>query len=853
MGGTETLEWFDNHRSLPLYTRKKHPPSSPVQEEFMRKWSLICVVSAGLALLPGLSRSQAIPTYDQYADFLMVPQGPAGNGLLGYVNPAMSGTLHGPDLRFFMSDRSYSRWNFLHWGLFAGMPHLSFGMVRQRLQAPLPGGDAHHRDVTDYRISFSAGSPAFSLGAGYGWSGGQGREIPRDALFSLGALIRPSRYVSAGLSSRFARHGSSRECLVDLALRPMGTGTAAVFGEAALTDRDRLQSARWSLGASIRPFTGVYICGKWSSSRTFALGIHISLGREGLFFQSGANKKSGGPRHTMGFRIGTPTPNLRDAKLRRNTRALSLEISGIPPYQTYRLFDSRRQTLFSLLRALEEAVEDPRVAGVAVHLTGFRGSGVLLWEIREGLKKVQNAGKSVVLFLERAMLSAYHLSSVADRIVLDPQGMILLEGVSIHRTYLAGTLEKLGIGFDAWRFFPYKSVLETYSRKSMSPPDREQLQALVDDYYDLMRKEICQSRSFTYARFDSLVNRQTLFPAREALHSGLVDTLGRWKDRDRILESMWNLKIRGLTSGKLTGRIFPPEIWGAPPKIAIVYVRGVCDMNDGIAARRMEKQILGLADDPKIRAVILRVDSPGGDALASDLVAGAVRQCSEEKPVIVSQGRVAASGGYRISMEGDCIVSAPNTLTGSIGIIGGWIWDQGIGTGLGMSADHVRRGEHADLAGGLTFPLLGLPLPQRNLTPEERSRVESAFRDMYNQFVAEVASSRNMDYREVKKIAGGRIWTGRAAQKLGLIDLLGGLDRALAVAKEKAGIAPATRVEWVELPPRQWLNPSVLNPLSEIRYGSAESPAWVWEYVKLVTRYPAQPLLMAPPDLLPVW
>ena len=429
--------------------------------------------------------------------------------------------------------------------------------------------------------------------------------------------------------------------------------------------------------------------------------------------------------------------------------------------------------------------------------------------------------------------------------------MLILDGFVINRTYLQGTMEKLGLGFDEWRFFQYKSAYETYSRESMSSADLKQMQALIDDLYTLVRKEICKSRHFTEVRFDSLVNEKTLFLPGEAIREGLVDTLGRWKNMDKIIKTFEGEKKRMIPSKALAANLFPRREWGSRPKIALIYAEGVCDLNEGIGARKLEKILLNLEDDPEVKAVILRVDSPGGDGLASDLVAEAMRSCSEKKPVIVSQGNVAASGGYWISMNGDVILAGPNTITGSIGVIGGWVWDKGLGAKLGMTSDYVKKGKHADLRSGITFPFFNQRLPSRNLNKEERSTMEEAIRNIYNGFVARVAVARDLDFKQVKKIAQGRVWSGIAAKDIGLVDLIGGLDTAIDIAKESAGIPSKAEVDLIEFPEKGWINPNIFSPkLLGITFQEREMD-WTWEYLKMISRYPAQPLLMTPPDLIP--
>jgi protease-4 len=235
-------------------------------------------------------------------------------------------------------------------------------------------------------------------------------------------------------------------------------------------------------------------------------------------------------------------------------------------------------------------------------------------------------------------------------------------------------------------------------------------------------------------------------------------------------------------------------------------------MDEGIRARTLAADVRSAVEDDDVRAIILRVDSPGGDGLASDYVAEALRKAKGKKPVIVSQGSVAASGGYWLSMYGDTIVAAPTTITGSIGVAGGWMYNTDLKQKLGMTTDHVRVGKHADLGFGFTLPLLGLGIPDRNLTAEERSTVEGLMRYHYADFEGKVATGRGMSRDSVERIAQGRVWSGRDALDNGLVDVLGGLETAIGIAKAGAGIDAADEVR-IEVSPEPGLfDFSVLMP-----------------------------------------
>ena len=386
--------------------------------------------------------------------------------------------------------------------------------------------------------------------------------------------------------------------------------------------------------------------------------------------------------------------------------------------------------------------------------------------------------------------------------------------------------------------------MEPFTREDMSAADREQLQALLDDWYGLARDEIGKARSLSPEAFDRLVDDDAVFLPQQALDAGLVDRLGRWDNRDAIVEEL-EAGPRTLTASTDYARPADPR-WGARRKIAVVYALGVCAMDTGIRGRRLVDDIAAACESAD--ALVLRVDSPGGDILPSDLVAAAMQKCRGQKPVIVSQGFVAASGGYWISMNGDVIVAAPNTLTGSIGVIGGWAYNKGFKEKLGLSTDHVQTGRHADLPFGLMLPLIGLDLPDRNLTAAEKARMEHAIRAMYGDFVAKVASRRDMEPEAVEEIAQGRVWTGRRALDLGLVDRLGGLDVAVDLAIEMSGLSADEPVALLEYPEPGLLPPDVLLP--RLPGVVAKSNPRI-DHLLFRIEHNGLPLLLAPPAQLP--
>jgi protease-4 len=504
----------------------------------------------------------------------------------------------------------------------------------------------------------------------------------------------------------------------------------------------------------------------------------------------------------------------------------------------------------SLISAIDAAKNDPSIGGIAVNTSGMSVNKVMLWELREKLKNFKSTGKHVIVFIDRSTIREYHFASVADRIVLDPTGFLILEGYVTGRTFLKGTLEKLGIGFDEWRFFKYKSANEPFSRDAMSEADREQRQALVDGFYKLARLDISEARGVSAEQFDRLVDETTIFLPQQALEEGLVDTIGRWGAVEDMISQLEGEPKGFVGEGSLAEFRLPKDnAWSEDPRIAIVYAIGPTAMDVGIKARQLVKDVEAVRRDQRVKAVILRVDSPGGDGTAADVIAEAIKECKKEKPVIVSQGAVAASGGYWLSMYADTIVAAPNTITGSIGVTGGWFYDKGLKGKLGMSTDFVKKGEHADIGFGFVMPFVGIGLPDRNLTLDERRKIQSAIETFYEDFVKKVAAGRGKAFDEIDTIGQGRVWSGYEAKQIGLVDVLGGLATAINIAKEKAGLPKYQDVEIAEYPKKGLIDPSILLP-KLFGVEIAKDKNELLEYLKLRLKHNGQPMPILPMDLV---
>jgi protease-4 len=447
--------------------------------------------------------------------------------------------------------------------------------------------------------------------------------------------------------------------VAELAVRPLGNRRFTIFGDYAIQKNQKIADAPWSAGAALEVLAGVNLTGRYFDNEAFTVGLNVSFGRGFAGGQGHYEKNRDRSFNTYSVGIGDYSPNLFTSFFFKKSAYVALNLKGRVDYQAYRWFDVNTRRFMDILQDIRNAANDPRVEVLALNLSAMRVLPEHAWEIREELKSARTAGKKVIIFIDNAGMTGYHLASVADVVMMDPQGSLMLPGYVLGRTYLKGTLDKLGLGFDEWRFFKYKSAAEVLSREDMSEADREQTRDFTDDMYDLIKKDVSESRGFSAEKFDQLINESIYFLPEDALKEGLVDTLCRWSNLKGVVKFLTGKKKIKLPVKLLAEAADTYQDWGEAPQIALVYGLGVCAMDQGIKARWLENVFLKLADKKSVKAVVFRVDSPGGEGVASDVVAEALRKCAKEKPVIVSQGQVAGSGGYWISMYGDTILAGP--------------------------------------------------------------------------------------------------------------------------------------------------------------------------------------------------
>ena len=460
------------------------------------------------------------------------------------------------------------------------------------------------------------------------------------------------------------------------------------------------------------------------------------------------------------------------------------------------LFDKENSTygLDDILASIKKAKENDDIKGIYIQATSLNANFASLQEIRDALNDFKKSGKFIVAYSDNYTQGMYYLSSVANKVLLNPKGAIEWRGLASQPLFLKGLLEKLGIEMQVFRVGTYKAAVERFSATEMSPANREQVTAYITSIWNEIITDVAASRKISVDSLNNYANRMLMFyPAEQTVKSGMADTLIYKNDvRDYLkqlveIDKDDDLAVLGLDEMINVKKNTPKDKSGNI--IAVYYAFGEIDGGssstdeDGIISNEVIKDLRELKEDKDVKAVVLRVNSPGGSAFGSEQIWEAVCQLKKEKPVIVSMGDYAASGGYYISCAADTIVAEPTTLTGSIGIFGLIPNAKGLTDKLGLSFDVVKTHKFADFGNIM-----------RGMNTDEQTLLQMYINQGYDLFVSRCAEGRKMSKNEIEKIAEGRVWTGEAAKKIGLVDILGGIDKALEIAVKKAKVEGYTVV-----------------------------------------------------------
>jgi protease-4 len=474
-------------------------------------------------------------------------------------------------------------------------------------------------------------------------------------------------------------------------------------------------------------------------------------------------------------------------------------ISLLSPFTT-------TQTLRSTVDTIRKAKADARIKALVIRP---QASGALwgqLQEVRAALVDFRQSGKPITAFLEYAGAQEYYLASAADRVVMMPGGVLNLTGVATYELFFRGTLDKLGVYPDLLHIGEYKTFSNTFTERGFTPAHREMTQSLNHDWYEQLVKGIAEGRGRSEAEIAAAIDGGP-YLAEEAREAGLLDAVAYG---DQLDDTEPVRGTRPLEAETYTQVPLSDVGLGTGARVALLYATGTIASGESsfdsptgmvLGSETFIKWVRKVRVDPDIRAIVVRIDSPGGSAIASEAIWRELMLTRDIKPVIVSMGNVAASGGYYIAVPAHAIVAEPGTLTGSIGVVTGKFVLDGALEKLGIDEAAVSEGRFAQLES-----------PFSAFTPEQRARMEEQLHATYELFLARVAAGRDTTPERIDAVAQGRVWTGRQAVELELVDELGGLETALQLAKQRAKLDPAKDVELVVYPPKRTVYDLLADP-----------------------------------------
>jgi protease-4 len=501
-------------------------------------------------------------------------------------------------------------------------------------------------------------------------------------------------------------------------------------------------------------------------------------------------------------------------------KVLSLSVMGNieERAQEMVLFGEQPESLKRYIDTMRRVRLDDEMQGIVIRMGPNNMGMATAQELREAITELQARNKKVTAILEDDSQSSYLVAAAADEVVMPPSADIMLHGVSANSYFLKNLLQKVGVKVEIIHIGQYKSYGETFTHDDFTTPARQNMDEIVNGVYDQVKGMVAESRKLTPEQAEQVMNAGPVNAAK-AKEMGLVDRVAY---ADEVLESLENDNLEIVDSSdyktstkssssssdisllSLLSMMSSSEESGESgssdhPRVAVLYAVGAITLgsNGGsglgadteIASEDFIEELEKLKEDDKIKAVILRVNSPGGSAFASDLIWKKIEELKKKKPVVASMGDVAASGGYYISMGATRIVAQPGTVTGSIGVVGGKPNLKGLYEKVGVTKTTISKGRYA-----------GLFSETSDFSPEEHQAIEGMMKRTYDEFVTKAATGRNRSYDQLHEVAQGRVWTGAKAKEVGLVDELGGLDKAIVETKGLIGLKADDKVRLIAYP-----------------------------------------------------
>ena len=525
----------------------------------------------------------------------------------------------------------------------------------------------------------------------------------------------------------------------------------------------------------------------------------------------------------------------------------------------------RMPNMGKLIERIDQAAGDDKLFGIVLRLNEPTLGRGKVDELRAAIARARKGGKKVYALVQETTGAGYLLATACDEIVMPPSGSLTVSGVRMEVTFYKGLLEKLGIQADMLQVGDYKGAAEPMTRDKMSPEFRKQMESVIDDFYSQLATTVAEDRKLDVSKVKELID-EGLFTAQRAKEVGLIDRVAyedelckQLADQNKVddvtLDDEYGKKKLDEDFSGFGGLMKMIEVLSGAEdrsktsnakKIAVIYAVGVITSGEGgrsmygksVGSDTIIEALQEAEEDPKVMGIVLRVDSPGGSALASDLMWREITRIKSKKPIVASMGDIAASGGYYISMGCSKIFAEPGTLTGSIGVVSGKVALKGLYDKIGVTTDVVSRGRNS-----------GWMSSDEPYTASEREVITRLMHDIYKQFTDKAALGRNMDVKDLEGLAGGRLYTGCMAKQVKLVDELGTLDEAVADAKRLAGLKEDEKVERLNLPkPKTFLEQLMGGSMAESSMKSLVPELMQpMEQAQLLRRLFAEPTVLVTP------
>lgn len=674
-------------------------------------------------------------------------------------------------------------------------------------------------------------APNFYMGISYSWFGGSEESYRKMKNYKIGMIYQPRSFVSLGLVAdrlnqpRFGSLKQKRLYRPGMAVRPLGD-KITLSSDMRWIEGDGIDRLEGNLRLALGPFRGGRFSADYRTEGSWRVGVTFDfeqtrVGTQGRFHNSG--DYLGG---SYFVELGVVRYNsVYNRSGRLGTLTLSDDIEEHPHVSI--IFGSAKRPFLEVISSLRKGAADDRISGLLLKIDGFRMSFATAQEIRDAIMAFRNNGKEVAVYLENGGNLAYYLASAADHIIMKPGGYLMLNGLSVTATFYKGTMDKIGIRAQILRTGPHKTAGDAVTGDRLTAEAREQIDWLLDDLYDQVVEAISVGRKILPDDVRRLID-QGPYTARDAFDAGLLDDLKYYdetmEDSDGSGQSSFVDLMEFYKTRDYNSR------WVEPKKVAVVYAEGSIvagssgnDLIQGktLGGKTLARNLSKVRKDGGIKAVVLRVNSPGGDIFGSDRIYRELELLKGKKPLVISMGGVAASGGYYISCPGDEVLASPGTITGSIGVIVGKADLSGFYEKIGLHKETLKRGNRADITS-----------TSRPATEDEIEHVEEQVWQFYGDFVSKVSAWRKIDYDSVDAVGQGRVWTGRQALKRGLVDSYGGLWEAIEKARQKAEINSEDELILESYPRRGLFSfeypsfPGLMNPLENI---VSVDPGGIWQ------------------------